>query len=153
MKICPSCKKKFTDDKKFCNEDGSELITFEMSEENLEAGSEFKPARIMLKAGGNLTGKFFDLTSNSLIVGRFDSSTGPIEIDVSGLPGAEHISRKHAKFTFEKGKWFVSDLGSTNGVFIKRGGAAEFSPRLVEPAELNSGDEVSFGNVVFLFGV
>ncbi len=182
MKTCPSCDKKFfADNEEFCDEDGSKLIIFNSNAgvnvdnitkndvlkgettvdidknlttgENLKANSEFKPARITLKTGGSLTGKFFDLTSSSSVVGRFNSSTGPIDIDVSGLSGAEHISRKHAKFTFERGKWFISDMGSTNGVFIKRNGAAEFSPRLVEPAELSNGDEVSLGNMVFLFAI
>ncbi len=184
MKICPICKKKFTDDKKFCNIDGTELIDFEMPEENLnlnklsinniktsnknqtdaagnlseinekaERFAEFKPARLTFKIEGNLTDKFFDLKSNYLIAGRFDSSTGPIDIDLSGFSGDEHISRKHAKFTFENGKWFVSDAGSTNGVFVKSASAKEFSSRITEPVELNNGDEVSLGNMVFIFNV
>ena len=27
-----------------------------------------------------------------------------------------HVSRKHAKLTFERGKWLIRDLGSTNGL-------------------------------------
>ena len=33
MKTCPSCGKKFADDKKFCNLDGTALIVFEIPEE------------------------------------------------------------------------------------------------------------------------
>ena len=183
MKICPVCRKKFTDDKKFCNIDGSKLIDFEMPEENLNlnkpainiessnknqsgaAGNlsekiekskmivDFKPASLTFKIGGNLTDKVFDLKSNYLIAGRFDSSAGPIDIDLSGFSGDEHISRKHAKFTFENGKWFVSDAGSTNGVFVKSASANEFSSRITEPVELNNGDEVSLGNMIFMFNV
>lgn len=167
MKICPGCGAKFTDDKKFCKEDGSELKPFEMPEENLtdfsfkhmqsefdenvKNDSSFKPARITLKIGGNLSDKFFDLNSNDLVAGRFDSSAGPIDIDLSGLPCSEHISRKHARFTYVNDKWHVSDAGSTNGIFIKKTGESEFSLIILEPVELNSGDEISFGNMVFLF--
>jgi len=54
-----------------------------------------------------------------LVVGRFDASTGPVEIDLTGVPGAENISRRHAELYFEGGAWKVRDLGSTNGVFVK----------------------------------
>jgi pSer/pThr/pTyr-binding forkhead associated (FHA) protein len=169
MKICPSCSAKFTDDKKFCKEDGSELKPFEMPEENLtdfsvkhmqsefdenvKNDSSFKPARITLKIGGNLSDKFFDLNSNDLTCGRFDSSGGLIDIDLSGFPGSEHISRKHGRFTYSNDKWCLSDADSTNGIFIKKAGESEFSSRIIEPVELNSGDEISFGSMVFLFTI
>jgi len=86
-----------------------------------------------------------------MVVGRFDPSTGPVDIDVTGLPGAEHISRRHAEIYAESGTWKVRDLGSTNGVFIKRAGEEGYSPRLQEPSELKGGDEIAFGNVVFVF--
>ncbi|RZD15950.1 MAG: FHA domain-containing protein [Candidatus Acididesulfobacter guangdongensis] len=235
MKTCPSCGKKFTDDKKFCNLDGTELIVLEIpeeaaipeqtaSEEHLEdpyandavnitgdkisdgvinnsgtgnkinknnntdndnidnqgavnkdrdgdifsdilskdtffadknaaTTNEFKYARITLKHDNNLTEQFFDLNSESMIIGRFDQSTGNVDIDLSKLPDAEHISRKHARFTFENGKWFIEDLKSTNGVFVKVGNASEFSSRITEPTELRNRDQISIGDIIFLFTV
>jgi len=85
-----------------------------------------------------------------LVVGRFDASTGPVEIDLTGVPGAENISRRHAELFFD-GVWKVRDLGSTNGVFIKRAGQEAYSPRLVEPTEIKDGDELAFGNVILVF--
>jgi pSer/pThr/pTyr-binding forkhead associated (FHA) protein len=214
MKKCPECGKIFTDDKNFCNLDGSELVLITLSEKkslpenhaddfnihssgaadsevfaakntgytensehaeytehteqsehtannnssedkNLAAENiQFKPARITLKTGNSSAGIFFDLTSDSMIAGRFEQSTGHIDIDLSKVPNAEHISRKHAKFTFESGKWFVSDLNSTNGVFVKSnksGKLAELSEKITEQTELNDRDEVSFGDVTFIF--
>jgi hypothetical protein len=170
MKICPVCSAKFTDDKKFCKEDGSDLKPFEMPEDNpmdfsvkhmqsefdenvKNDDSSFKPARITLKIGGNLSDKFFDLNSDNLTCGRFDSSGGLIDIDLSGFPGSEHISRKHGRFTYSNDKWRLSDADSTNGIFIKKAGESEFSSRIIEPVELNSGDEISFGSMVFLFTI
>lgn len=34
------------------------------------------------------------------------------------LAEAKTVSRKHAIFVFEKGSWFVEDLGSTNGTYV-----------------------------------
>jgi hypothetical protein len=242
MKTCPSCGKKFADDKKFCNLDGTALIVFEIPEEetampeqtaseehfednsansavgagnkinndaiinnnetdnkinnntdnnidnntdndnietksvinedsngdifsnilskdtfftdkNAATGNGFKPARITLKLDNNLTEQFFDLNSESMIIGRFDQSTGNVDIDLGKLPGAEHISRKHAKFTFENGKWFIEDINSTNGVFVKAGNVSEFSSRISKLTELRNGEQISVGDIIFLFTV
>jgi hypothetical protein len=62
MKICPVCKKKFTDDKKFCNIDGSELIDFEMPEENLSLN---KPSINNIESSNeNLSGAAGNLPEN-----------------------------------------------------------------------------------------
>ncbi|MDW8426745.1 MAG: FHA domain-containing protein, partial [Meiothermus sp.] len=110
----------------------------------------FRPARLVFKRYGALTAETIPLQGPRLVVGRFDASTGPVEIDLTGVPGAENISRRHAELYFE-GVWKVRDLGSTNGVFIKKAGAEAYAPRLVEPAELQDGDEIAFGNVILVF--
>jgi len=109
------------------------------------------PAKLGVKKFGALTGDTIPLMGTHLIVGRFDPSTGPVEIDVSSLPGAEHISRRHAEIYFEDGAWKVRDLGSTNGVFVKKSGETAFSPRLQTPMNLGAGDELAFGNMVLVF--
>lgn len=115
------------------------------------AEAAFRPARLTLKRFGALTSDVIPLQGPRLVVGRFDASTGPVEIDLTGIQGSENISRRHAELFFEDGAWKVRDLGSTNGVFIKRAGEAAYSPRLVEPAALHSGDELAFGNVIVVF--
>lgn len=110
----------------------------------------FRPAKLVFKRFGALTNESIPLQGPRLVVGRFDASTGPVEIDLTGVPGAENISRRHAELYFE-GVWKVRDLGSTNGVFVKRAGQEAYSPRLVEPAELKDGDEIAFGNVIVVF--
>ena len=84
----------------------------------------------------------------AFITGQIPLRTG---LTTVGMPGAEHVSRRHAQVYVEGGVWKVKDLGSTNGVFVRRNGEAGFSPRLQEPAELHNGDEIAFGNTVFLF--
>lgn len=119
----------------------------------ISPNSDFRPATITLtlKTGEALTNNIFDLKSKSLIVGKFNSSTGPIDIDLSGIAGSEHVSRRHGEFIFNNGSWNIKDIGSTNGTFIKKAGESSFSPRIQEIIAIKDGDEVSFGNMVFVF--
>lgn len=108
-------------------------------------------ARLGVKRFGALSGDAIPLGGPRLVLGRFDASTGPVDIDVTGLQGAEHISRRHAELYFERGAWWVRDLGSTNGVYVKRPGDAQFSPRVEVPTRLGHGDELAFGNLMLTF--
>lgn len=87
------------------------------------------------------------LSGASLLVGRFDASTGPVDIDLGSLPGGETVHRNHAKLEAVEGGWKVSELnpGRGNGVFVRPRGQERFSSRLSEPRVLGDGDEVSFG--------
>ena len=101
---------------------------------------------------GAPTGDEHPLLGQRLVVGRFDAETGPVDIDLSQAPESEQISRQHAEVYREAdGGWFVKDLGSTNGVFVKAAGAATFGPRLTAPQALSTGDEIGFGNARFIF--
>ncbi len=108
-------------------------------------------AKLGIKKFGAPTGEFIPLQGERLVVGRFDASSGPVDIDLSGLGGQEHISRRHAELYREAGRWTVRDLGSTNGVYIKHKGETGFSPRLQEPTPLVDGDELAFGNLMLIF--
>ena len=116
-----------------------------------DSGASAPPAKLFAKRHGAPSGDPIPLSGGRLVVGRFDPSSGPVDIDVTELGGAEHISRRHGELFAESGAWKVRDLGSTNGVFIKRVGEEGYGPRLQEPAELHDGDEVAFGNVIFVF--
>jgi FHA domain/zinc-ribbon domain len=110
-----------------------------------------KVARLVPRALGAAAGEGYVLNSGNMVVGRFDPSAGPVDIDLAGQSGEGYISRRHAELYLENGQWMVRDLGSTNGVYLKKAGQGQYSPRLIEPAALNDGDEVAFGNVKFLF--
>ncbi|MFD1732198.1 FHA domain-containing protein [Deinococcus malanensis] len=86
-----------------------------------------------------------------MVLGRFHAATGPVDIDVTDLPGAQHVSRRHAQFVFHNGTWNVQDLDSANGVFLKRTGDSAYSAAISQPAELQDGDEVAFGNLMLIF--
>ena len=101
---------------------------------------------------GAPTGEEFPLAAQRLAVGRFDPETGPVDIDLSAAVENAHISRQHGELYREAdGRWFVRDLGSTNGVFVKAASDAAFGPRITAPRQLSDGDELAFGNARFVF--
>ncbi|QUS60496.1 FHA domain-containing protein [Synechocystis sp. PCC 7338] len=93
----------------------------------------------------------FLLDSPSCLIGRFDPDSGPVEVDLDGFPGDDTISRNHAEIYQESGSWKIKDLGSTNGVFIKRAGENRYGARITTPQPLWSGDEVAIAKIRFLF--
>ena len=108
--------------------------------------------RLIARRHGAASGDEYPLLGERLVVGRFDAETGPVDIDLSGTPEAPQLSRHHAELYREAdGRWYVKDLGSTNGVWVKGAGSSTFGPRLTAPQALTSGDEVAFGNARFIF--
>lgn len=91
------------------------------------------------------------LLDNNAVVGIFDPDIGPVDIDLEEFPGSETVSRNHAEIYSEGGFWKIKDLGSTNGIFIKRTGQTRFAARITVPETINFGDELAFGKVRFLF--
>ena len=92
-------------------------------------------AQLFVLAGPDLA-RSFDMGERA-VLGRSD------ECDV--VLQDRSISRKHAVITFQEGRWFVQDLGSTNGV-TKNG-------RRVERVELKDGEEFRLGELPLRFRV
>lgn len=117
-------------------------------EEGAEAESEADAevgTRLILKRNNVETDVVFAVNSPA-IVGRFDPSVGPIDIDLGTIPEGSYVSRKHAKISEENGVWRIQDLGSSNGTFVLRD---DFEK--VDEAEIQDGSEVAFGNARFVF--
>ena len=93
----------------------------------------------------------FFLDGNHAIIGRFDSDTGPVDIDLEGFPGEDTISRNHAEIYYDGNQWKIKDLGSVNGVFIKRANQNRFEARIMRPEVIYSGDEIAIAKIRFLF--
>jgi hypothetical protein len=73
----------------------------------------------------------------------------PVDIDVSGLSNADVVSRLHAEIHLEENIYYIEDLGSTNGTYIK-------NTKLISKTryQLNLGDKIDLGQeskVTFIF--
>jgi hypothetical protein len=85
------------------------------------------------------------LRRRSVLLGRVSMSrnTHP-EIDLSSDPG---VSRRHAQLTTDGTRWFVEDLGSSNGTFVgPASGPLPVQPIPVGPkTELDGDDRLYVG--------
>jgi ribosomal protein L40E len=75
----------------------------------------------------------------------------PPDIDVSGFPDSEIVSRIHADIRMEGGAFYIEDVGSSNGTYINNMLLA-----LGNRHRLRSGDRISLGKgdrVAFLFQI
>src|SRR5690242_21354060 len=84
---------------------------------------------------GPTPGVTFPLEGDQLTIGR-DANNGVAINDAE-------VSRRHARLTFQGGKYVLEDLGSTNGTFVN-------GQRLAGPRVLKSGEVVSFGEQIVL---
>ncbi len=77
---------------------------------------------------GQEKGKFFDLDQKKVTIGR---TAGDIRLN------DPKISRKHAQVEIKKGKVYLTDLNSTNGVFV--------NDEKIETVELKNLDQITIG--------
>jgi hypothetical protein len=75
----------------------------------------------------------------------------PPDIDISGLPDSDMVSRIHAQIWINGDEYHITDLGSSNGTYIN---GVKLQPQVFCP--LHPGDRVSFGQgdkIIFMFRV
>lgn len=92
----------------------------------------FIPLRLVLQPSGLV----LELTRATIMVGRHTSS------DVR-LPLPD-VSRRHCRFAFRDGAWWLYDLNSLNGVFV--------NGEKVEQCEVRPGDQILIGGFAFRAG-
>jgi hypothetical protein len=145
---CPECGHVNRDGVEWCDGCGTQL---EQAAPPGTPGPAAGEWRLVPKDHGLLLeDRAIPLNGSPLLLGRFDASTGPVDIDISQLPGAETTSRRHALLQYVGNGWTVGDVESANGVFIRRAGEERFSSRIIDPTAVASGDEIGLGMVVFL---
>ena len=109
-------------------------------------------AQLLIKRGGAVVGEPFFI-GGTVVVGRYDIETGPVEVDLNGLPEATYVSRRHAEIAVDaEGDWTIRDLGSKNGTFVRAKGTTGFQ-RVAGSFPIGDGDEIALGNAQFEFRV
>jgi pSer/pThr/pTyr-binding forkhead associated (FHA) protein len=107
-------------------------------------------AKLTLRRAGAITSEAFPL-GERVTIGRFDAETGPVDVDLGPLPEGAYLSRHHAEvWRDENGKWFIKDLGSQNGTFVRPDKSTKFQ-RVNQDQPISDGDEIAFGNARFEF--
>jgi len=81
-------------------------------------------------------GAVFELGPNPTMIGRSRACT-------ISVPDDPMLSRTHCLVHKKHGRWLVTDLGSSNGVFL--------NGRRVTEAELKNGDVIQAGKNLFTF--
>ena len=89
----------------------------------------------LIMRSGPTPGAAYNLEGDQLTIGR--DATNDITINDA------EISRRHARLTFQGGKYVLEDLGSINGTFVN-------GQRLAGPRVLKAGEVVSFGEQIIL---
>lgn len=96
-----------------------------------------KPGRgtptVLVVVEGNLTGTRVALNGPPISAGRSADNTLVLDDD--------YVSGRHARFFAEDGRWFVEDLGSTNGTHVGPN-------RITSPTPLSVGASVRLGKTV-----
>jgi len=62
------------------------------------------------------------------------------DVDLTQLKDAEYMSRKHARFQFKHGKWFVENLSTKSFTYVNGKQVDPNAQQQIEP-----GDRLTFG--------
>ncbi|MFZ1699395.1 MAG: FHA domain-containing protein [Pyrinomonadaceae bacterium] len=99
---------------------------------------------------GDLPGTEFNLVNDESTIGRWDADNGIFpDVDLDAHDSDAKVSRRHARIVRNSGKYFIEDLGSTNGTYVNRG------RRLLpgNPQPLKDGDEIIVGKTFLRFQI
>ncbi len=161
---CPLCGRKYPVGALFCPECGVYLLTggplrTEPLPEGvslpLESPAESPPKREtgaqnlvlqVLTSGRRVVIR----SDQEVLVGRLDVGRGIFpQVDLTpdgGLEGG--VSRRHARIFFQDSRFYIEDLGSTNGTYLNGVRLDPYSPR-----PLGDGDELRLGQIAIRVGL
>jgi pSer/pThr/pTyr-binding forkhead associated (FHA) protein len=97
-----------------------------------------RPTATLVVRQGTQAGMSFVISGNQVVIGREEG------LDIV-LQDPE-ASRRHARISWQGGRHFVEDLGSTNGTFVN-------GMQITMPQPLNPGDSIGIGQTALVFQV
>lgn len=104
-------------------------------------------ASLTVERGGS-AGTRFNISRDEAVIGRWDADNGIFpDIDLDSVDQEAKVSRRHARIIRRENKYFVEDLGSTNGTYVNRG--RRLLPGTPQP--LVDGDEIIVGKTFLRF--
>ena len=95
-------------------------------------GTKHRPQNLVI-VEGPLAGSSFQLGSAPVLLGRSTEATVPLEDD--------YASGRHARLFPQGSRWFLEDLGSTNGTFVQ-------GTQLTRAAAVEAGAQFRVGRTV-----
>lgn len=108
--------------------------------------------RLLLLGSGALDFRGFVLEKDVNLVGRRDPGGNIFpEVDLSKFDPTTKISRRHAQITRTPAGFVIEDLGSSNGTFVIREGAAPVRLSKGQMHDLKAGDRIRLGDTTLQF--
>jgi len=99
---------------------------------------------------GDAPGTEFKISGTEATIGRWDADNGIFpDVDLDAFDAEAKVSRRHARIKLHEGKYYIEDLGSTNGTYVNRG-------RRLLPGNshlISDGDEVIVGKTFMRFRI
>jgi pSer/pThr/pTyr-binding forkhead associated (FHA) protein len=95
-----------------------------------------RPAATLVVRQGTQAGMSFVISGNQVVIGREEG------LDIV-LQDPES-SRRHARVSWQGGRYVIEDMGSTNGTFVN-------GLQLSAPLALNPGDSIGIGQTALVF--
>lgn len=98
------------------------------------------------------SGEIMPLQWQPAIIGRPDAGNPAsgelLAVNLGKHPGAQSVSRQHAKITEAGGQYFIEALSERNPTFLNEGEVRFGEKRLLQP-----GDQVRVGSITMAFGI
>jgi len=161
-KICPTCGTKNPPEEPICIKcmtDLTSVAPVECDEANQQKEDDYKTEDMNLDLSllDLEDDKTIVLSKSKLVLKGHDFEIVVHDGDIVGRHGVgedflqryKTVSRKHAKFTYRNGRWYVQDLGSTNGTYLN---GVKLIP--MQDFPLNNGDKLSLsGSLEFTVNI
>lgn len=137
---CFRCQAQNSSDRLFCTACGYELADRKAVADRV-LGPNGRPilARFLMQ-NGHMAGRAFRFHQDLTTIGRTNGN----DLIINGRT----VSRRHARLWFENGRWYLADMQSANGTFVN---SMRLQPN--QPAALNDGDVLNFGDEIVLFNI